>query len=680
MTGRRTFRELTSPDDAARAIADLPIEPDPEGVPLREARGRVLAERVDAGIDVPGFDRASLDGYALNAADTTGADEAQPARLSVVGAVHAGETPTAEVGDGEAVAVSTGAVMPPVADAMVPIERLDEIEEGHRGESSDTDGESTRADDARTADDPAAILVRTSVAPGENVMPAGADVAAGQRALGPGTRLTAREIGLLAAIGAETVPVRGRPTVGVLSTGEELVQPGGPLDHDRGEIYDVNTETIATAVAEAGGEPRVYPRAGDDAEALAASVRSAAAECDLLLTSGSTSAGAVDVLHSVLESEGELLLHGVAIKPGKPTLVGRLGDCGYVGLPGYPVSAAMVFRTLVAPAIREAAGVEATDRTTVTGELAAEARFEPGRRRLLPVGLVERRRAGGDRVEPDDEHTTSPGDDGTPLVYPVDKGSGATTSLARADGLVTVPAEESYVPAGETVTVELFSPGIDPPPLFVVGEDDPGVTRLLDDHPAASDRLAGARYLADGTEAGVRRLRDGIPDVAVAAEPLRRSPDGREIGGWTRRWGLVVPSGNPAAVEGLETLVETDLRLANRAAGSGLRAALDATIEELAAERGAIVADLEAALEGYGVGLFGHESPARRVLDGDADAGLGLEATARRLDLDFVPLGTQRVVLYVNPDREETDGVAALETALEDLDAVLEPLAGYDPL
>jgi molybdenum cofactor synthesis domain-containing protein len=628
MSERKEFRDLAQPEEARAAIASLDLTPDSETVPLREARGRVLHERIDAAIDVPGFDRASVDGYAVHASDTFGADEADPVRLELVGEVHAGEAPDVDVPEGTCVEISTGAVVPEDTDAVVMVERTD-----------------------RDGDD---VLVRTSVAPGDRVMFAGADVAAGERALGPGTELGPREIGLLAALGVDEVPVRGRPTVGIVSTGEELVRPGGDLDSDAGQIYDVNSYTTATAVEAAGGEARLYPHAGDDYDAMESVLREAAAECDLVLSSGSTSASAVDVIYRVVEERGELLLHGVAVKPGKPMLIGRMEGSAYVGLPGYPVSALTIFRTFVAPAIREAAGLPEAQTATVEGRMAVAERYSEGRLRYMPAGLV------------------TDGDGGT-LVYPVDKGSGATTSLVEADGVVAVDPDVEYLDEGEQVAVQLFSPDVRPPTLFGVGEDDPLLSELLDEV-SATQR---PRYLGVGSREGLRRLRDGVPDVAVTSAPGEVSIEAEELGRWTREWGLVVPDDNPEGVEGLGDLVDRDLRFVNRTSASGLRTTLGNAVGDLAEERGVDRHDLVDAIDGFDAGTRAHESPARRVLAGKADAGLGLRVTADRLEMAFVPVGEETVRVLANPERIEKPGVTALREAITNADDGIAALAGY---
>jgi len=636
MSERKQFRDLASPAEAHEAIASLDLDPGTETIPLDAAEGRVLAERVDATLDVPGFDRSALDGYALRARETFGATETDPATFDLVGTVEAGERPTVNLDPGEAVEIATGAVMPPDADAMVAVERTDRL--GDESEAGDDPGER--------------VAVRTSVTPGENVMPAGADIAAGERALGSGTRLTAREIGLLAALGVDRVPVRAKPRVGIVSTGDELVRVGENLDSEAGQIYDVNSDATAAAVREAGGEPVVYPHAGDDYDALEEVLREAAAECDLVCSSGSTSASAVDVIYRVIEEQGDLLLHGVAIKPGKPMLVGRLDDSAYVGLPGYPVSALSIFRTFVAPAIREAAGLPEPATATVRGRMAVEERAEEARHRLVPVGLVENGA-------------------GETLVYPVDKGSGATTSLVEADGIVEMDAEVAYLDTGEAVTVELFSPDVRPPTLLGVGEDDPLLSRLLD----RSDR---PRYLGVGSRAGRRWLRDGVPDiVAVAGDTDELDADTIEIGGWTREWGLVVPPGNPDDVAGLADLVDRDLALVNRPTASGLRTSLSNALAELADERDADRHDQVDAIDGFDFTLEAHESPARRVAAGGANAGLGLRATAAKLDCGFVPIDEEQVRVLAAADRIEKPGVEALGRELDDLDELCTDLPGF---
>ncbi|MFC4357317.1 molybdopterin biosynthesis protein [Halobium salinum] len=631
MSDRKEFRDLAEPEAAHDAIASLDLTPEAETVPLSDARGRVLAERVDAELDVPGFDRASMDGYAVRARDTFGADEADPVVLDLTGAVHAGERPGLAVESGSCVEISTGAVMPEGADAVVMVERTDERDEGER------------------------IAFRTSVAPGDHVMLAGADIAAGGRALGPGTLLTPREIGLLSALGVDEVPVRGRPTVGIVSTGDELVRPGDELDSEAGQIYDVNSTTVAAGVEEAGGEAVLYPHAGDDYDEMERVLREAAAECDLVLSSGSTSASAVDVIYRVVEERGELLLHGVAVKPGKPMLVGRLADSAYVGLPGYPVSALTIFRTFVAPAIREAAGLPEPRTATVAGRMAVRERYAEGRLRYMPVGLLE-----GDSDGDGDE---------APLVYPVDKGSGATTSLVEADGVVAVHPDTEYLAEGERVEVQLFSPDVRPPTLLGVGEDDPVLNRLL-------DRLDRPRYLAVGSREGLRRLRGGVPDVAVVAGERERDVDGVDLGGWRREWGLVVPAGNPESVSGLADLVDRDLRFVNRDTNSGLRTDLSNALAALAEERGSTRHDLVDAIDGFDLAAKAYESPARKVLAGKADAGLGLRATAESLGLSFVPLGDQPVTVLANPARTDKSSVAALERELEHVAEHIDGLTG----
>ncbi|MEF8907240.1 MAG: substrate-binding domain-containing protein, partial [Haloarculaceae archaeon] len=349
-----------------------------------------------------------------------------------------------------------------------------------------------------------------------------------------------------------------------------------------------------------------------------------------------------DMLYSVVEDVGDLLVHGVALKPGKPTIVGRVDGTPYVGLPGYPVSALSVFRLLVAPRLRRAAGYGTERSVTTKGRLAVDERFDEGRRRALPVGLVE-------------------DGDGETVVYPVDKGSGATTTLAAADGVVDMPADTRRLRAGEDVTVELFSPDARAPPVLAVGESDPAAAAVL-------DAVEGARYLTDGDRAGRRWLRDGVADVAVlTGEVDGAASEGSEVlASWTREWGVVTAEGDLDDAP-LEALADSQRSVATVNRDLGLRAAVD----DAARDAGLDPEDIA------GVETAGIESPARRVADGRADAGVALRATAEKLGLAFAPVGTQRVALVGNESRRRKPGVETLERAAEDL-AVLTGLSGYE--
>jgi molybdopterin molybdochelatase len=310
-----------------------------------------------------------------------------------------------------------------------------------------------------------------------------------------------------------------------------------------------------------------------------------------------------------------------------------------------------IFRVFVAPAIRAAADRSEPATATVEGRMATQQRHDEGRLRLLSVGLV----ADGD---------------GETLVYPVDKGSGATTSLVEADGVVAIDADTDYLDTGDVVTVQLFSPDVEPPALLGIGEADPALNTLL-------DSLSAPRYLPLGSREGRRRLRNGVPDVAVIAGPTDQAPDAVELGGWSREWGLVVPAGNPDDVTGITDLIDRHLRFVNRETTSGLRTNLANHVATLADDRDATRHDLVDAIDGFDRTVKGVESPARRVADGRCDVGLGLRATADQLDLGFVSVGTQPVTLYAASDRMEKDGITKLRSALETLPSTFESLSGY---
>jgi len=479
---RKEFRRLLEIEDArSRIFSRLPV-PVLESVDLAASLGRVLGERVTSETDVPGFDRASMDGYAVRSSDVLSAREDMPITLRLIGSVPMGIAPTASVGPGQAIEVSTGSMMPPGADAVVMVEYSD-VENGD-------------------------VRIFRPLHTGENTIKAGSDIPLGETVLSPGVKIGPREIGVLAAVGKDRVQVRCL-TVAVASTGDELVEPGGTLGP--GKVYDINSYTISAAVREAGANPIRHGILPDEWDSMARALLKMARESGMVLLSGSTSAGSGDMIYRILEDLGETTFHGVNLKPGKPTIFGVLEDKPFLGLPGYPISALTVFGILVAPAIRAALGLKFPDRR-FKAKLARPIRTE-GRHQMLAVGLSEG------------------------LAYPVDRGSGSITTLSRADGVAEIPAGTEYMGRGDEVTVVPL--GDSPvPDLVLAGESSEVLEVILERLPF------DVRYTQTGSRQGLAMVEDGIADAAVVASKDEISlPEGTNlVRGFRRELGLMAKS------------------------------------------------------------------------------------------------------------------------------------------
>ena len=405
MTTMRPIRETIPLDEALAIIAEavLPIER-VERVPLEAAAGRVLAEPVTASADVPPFDRAAMDGYAVLAEDTFGAGRYEPRVLRCVETVFTGQLPTRRLSRGECIEIATGAPMPEGADAVVMVE---ETEKGAGGD----------------------VRVFTPVYPRQHVGRRGADIPAGQRLLSPGDPLNPSRVGAIAATGATTVSVYQRPRVAILSTGNEIADPGAPLGP--GQIYDINRFTLGAVIAAHGGAAIAKSTAPDDVEALTAAVCEASAE-DLLVFSGGSSVGERDLILDVLQKSGEVLFHGIAVKPGKPTVFGRVNGRPVLGMPGYPTSCLSNAYMLLIPMLRQLARLPAYVPRTARMPLSRRIVSTTGRHQFYTV-----------RVE-----------DGRAM--PAFKASGDITSMSLADGYIEIPAHTDIVEGGELVEVRFF--------------------------------------------------------------------------------------------------------------------------------------------------------------------------------------------------------------------------------
>jgi molybdopterin molybdotransferase len=405
-----------------------------EEVPLRDALGRVTAADVLAALPVPPFDRATMDGYAVVAADTFYADEAQPASLLLGGALSAGEAPTGtvQVSPGRCIAIATGAQLPAGADAVVKLENTAAYQEAAGGEE-------------RTK-----VKVYKPVAPGEHVMRAGSDIPRGACVVRCGTRLTPRETGVLAACGLSEVMVVKRPTVALFSTGNELIAPGEALMPAK--IYDVNAQTLSDSVRDCGAIPRFLGIVPDRLAELTAKLQEALdRDAEVILSSGGTSAGAGDLLPAAVDAFGEILVHGVDIKPGKPFIFGTLQGKPFFGLPGNPTSALVTFSLFVAPVLRLLAGLAVPglegsmggSGRRITATAAQRIFSERGRNEYVLVMLAPTG-TGGEQGKP-------------PRAVPLLSGSGAITTLAKADGYLYLGKGKELIEEDELVEVELFA-------------------------------------------------------------------------------------------------------------------------------------------------------------------------------------------------------------------------------
>lgn len=586
----KEFHSLIPLDEARSIVLQHLPAAGTARVPLSQAAGCILAEKIVSAIDVPGFSRASMDGFAVLAEDTIEAREDRPASLRLAGRVPMGRPPDVSISCGEAAEVSTGSMIPPGADAVVMIEHSQS--EGDR------------------------VFVRRPVYASENIQAAGSDISFGETVLFSGTFLLPREIGVLAALGCKEVPIR-LLKVGVASTGNELTAPGQSLA--AGQIYDINTYAIAAAVADCGARAMPYGILPDEKQAMTEALQKMAEECDLILVSGSTSAGAGDMIYRVLEEIGDLIFHGINLKPGKPTIFGMIAGKPCLGLPGYPTSALTVFSCLAAPAIRSALGGRHLGKSAA-GRLSGPVRTE-GRRQMLAVGLS------GD------------------LVYPVDKGSGSITTLAGADGIIDIPAGVEYMERGTAVQVDLFSDkDAQWPGLVLAGENSILLERLAESRPGF------LRLLNAGPIQSRIYLEDGVADLACVCGPIQAQawPGTKEIWSSESEMGLLFR--DRAVLSEL-----ADRSLVGWQRDSAHNSAFRAVLRERGIANPRFVRSAKT-----------HRAVAAAVASGRADAGYAEREAAEESGLCFELLSRDRITILSRRESREDSRIKSLALALSE--------------
>ncbi|MEM4958522.1 MAG: molybdopterin biosynthesis protein [Nanopusillaceae archaeon] len=615
-----------------------------EVVGLGEALWRVLAEDVVASVDVPPFDRSEVDGYAVISSDVIGAEEDSPVRLRVIGRSRIGSPFLSEVGYGDAVEVDTGAAIPRGADAVVMVEYC-------RGVGDE-------------------VYIYRSVSPGENIAFTGSDIMRGELILSRGCMLTPKEISLLAATGLKSLQVFKKPRVGLLSIGSELRSPGEMLRY--GEVYDVNTYSISALLNEIHIVPKVYGIVSDEYDPLFKVLSKALEENDVVITSGGTSAGITDITYRVINDLGSpgVVVHGIRVRPGKPTVIGVVNSKLIIGLPGFPLSAVMIFNLIVKPLLLKIMGVAEVSESKLTSTLAEKVVGGRGREHLIPVILVRR----GNEV----------------ISYPIPTTSGSISVFAAADGFIRIPENVGFLNEGEHVDTYLLSSNVRPADIVIIGSHDYGINIAL----SLFKVRPQAKVVNVGSLAGLIAVGKGGSDIAGThlldeESNTYNTPFISKLGlkgkvvlirGYSRNVGLIVQRGNPKNVRGVEDLLRSDLILVNRNRGSGTRTLLDMLLKNLAKERGMEFEEVVKKIRGYTVEAKTHTAVAAAVAQGRADVGVGIEVAAHMYGLDFIFLRKEHYDFAVSTKSFEKPVVKEFINILSssEFKKRIEALRGYE--
>jgi putative molybdopterin biosynthesis protein len=622
MSEQEQFLQVLDRDEAERRFrAAIDLSPlGTEAIPLDTALGRVLAFDVVSPVDVPSFDRSNVDGFAVVAEDTFGASEEVPRSVQLGNEqIHTGVVPTTVIQPGNGVLIATGGMVPRGADAVVMVEHA-EMRESE-------------------------LRISRAVTAGSGISFAGTDITAGETVLRQGMLLTSRDTGVLAAIGIAKVNVWRKPIVAILSTGDEIIAPGDPMQPAK--VYDSNAQVLADAVQELGGEPLRLGITHDNVGALRERLRHALEVADVVLLSGGTSKGAGDVSYRVvaeLDDPG-MVAHGVALKPGKPICLAASKGRPVVVLPGFPTSAIFTFHEFVAPVIRLLAGRGSEEQTVVPARLAVKVNSEIGRTEYLLVGLVETPNEGL-------------------AAYPMGQGSGSVTTFSRADGFATIGRHEEIVQAGTTIRVQLLGRDLQLADLVVIGSHCIGLDYLLGELQRNGVR---SKFLAVGSTAGLDAAKRGECDLAGVhlLDPKSHeynrpflTPALQLVPGYGRLQGIVFRPGD-ARFEGktaheaiVKVLGDPTCVMVNRNQGSGTRVLIEGLLGGVKPR-------------GYAVQPRNHNAVAAAVVQGRADWGMTLDIIARNAGLGFLPVQEEQYDFIVPVSRLNRPGVIAFTKLLQ---------------
>lgn len=621
-----------------------------ERIPVQEANGRVTASALFAKNSAPHYHASAMDGYAVRAQDTVGATETSPIRLRLIE-----ESADAQAIERSAQAANTGHPLPGWANAVVMIEhtQLVTLPDGVPG-----------------------IEIRAAVPPWHHVRPMGEDMVATELVLPANHKLRPVDLGALAGSGHTSVNVYRRPRVAIIPTGSELVpldslQDGGGLR--AGEIIEYNSIVLAAQVSDWGGVPSRWPIIADELAAIEAAVRSAVVNHDLVLVNAGSSAGSEDYTAHIVQELGELLVHGVAVRPGHPVILGILQveeDEGkhipVIGVPGYPVSAALTGEIFIEPLLAQWQGMQAVEKPRIEGTLTRKVMSHTGDDDYVRVSVGKV----GDKI----------------MVTPISRGAGVISSLVRADGIMLIPRFSEGQNAGDEVSVQLYRTIKEIEQTIVaIGSHDLTLDLLAQ---YLAERAGGFRLMSAnvGSLGGLIALRRGEahlagshlldPDTGIYNESyIKRYVADRQLVVVTlvgREQGWIVAPGNPKRLRGWAEAANPDVQLVNRQRGAGTRLLLDYELGQLGID--------PTQVRGYEREEYTHLAVAAAVASGVADAGLGIRAAARALDLDFVPMAAEQYELVIPVEFYESTLLQPLLELLYDSDfrKAVNALPGYD--
>lgn len=565
-----------------------------EIIKTENALGRVLAQSIFAKRSMPAFHASAMDGIAVDSKKTIGAIEQRPIVLNL---------------DQDFVVVDTGDPIPEGLDAVIMVEDIQWLNENQ-------------------------VEILAPAAPWQHIRPVGEDVIAGEIILPAQHKLTPPDLGVLLAGGIIEVEVLIPPKVAIIPTGTELIRPEEEVT--RGKIVDFNSTVLAAYITQWGGEPKTYPIIIDDWELIKQGMLKALEDCDVLVVNAGSSAGREDYTAGILRELGEVFVHGVNTKPGKPVILGKVGDKPVIGIPGYPVSAYLALEWFIKPLIYKYFGLLVPQREKVRAKL--------GRRLVSALGKEEFIRMTVGYVN--DQY----------VANPLHRGAGVTMSLVKAHGLLQIPASSLGFEQGQEAEIELFRPEEEVKNTIVVVGSHDLTLDLLSTH---IRNISGKLFLSSshvGSMGGLLAIQKGEAHVAGThlldpetgeynisyVEKLLKDKNVVLVNLVYREQGLIIPKGNPNGVKQVEDIVAKELLMINRQKGAGTRVLFDHLLRVKGIDPGLI--------KGYTREEFSHLGVAAAVKSGSAQVAVGIRSAANVYDLDFVPIGEERYDLLMDKE------------------------------